>query len=161
MNKLLFTFLLLFLIIYSECSKCTDFKLTTTENTSDTTTENTKDTTGGETSETEGKTSETEGKTSETEGKTSETVAETTEAEAQTTETEAQTTETETIETVNERRRLANEVTEKDCKGLETRDNNKYQCVVKSDHKGCEEVSKEGANKLQISLSILILLFLI
>ena len=147
MNKLLFTFLLLFLIIYSECSKCTDFKLTTTENTSDTTTENTKDTTGGETSETE--------------GKTSETVAETTEAEAQTTETEAQTTETETIETVNERRRLANEVTEKDCKGLETRDNNKYQCVVKSDHKGCEEVSKEGANKLQISLSILILLFLI
>ena len=125
----MFTFLLLFLIIYSECSKCTDFKLTTTENTKDTTTENTKDVTGGE-SETEGKT-ETEGET-ETGGDDGES-----------------------------RRRLVNEVTEKDCKGLETRDNNKYQCVVKSDHKGCEEVSKEGANKLQISLSILILLFLI
>ena len=135
MNKLLFTFLLLFLIFYSECSKCTDFKITTTENTKDTTTENTKDVTGGE--------SETEGKT-ETEG-----------------ETETGGDDGEGEDDGESRRRLVNEVTEKDCKGLETSDNNKYQCAVKSDHKGCEEVPKEGVNKLQISLSILFLLFLI
>jgi len=59
------------------------------------------------------------------------------------------------------RRRLVNEVSEKDCKGLDTRDNSKYQCVVNKDHKGCEEISIEGANILKISLSILLLLLFI
>lgn len=59
------------------------------------------------------------------------------------------------------RRRLANAITNDECKKLSTQDDDKYQCVIKSDKSGCEEVSKEEAKIYKISFIILMLLFLL
>ena len=132
MNKLLYGYILLLIIIYSECSKCTDFKLPETK-------ENASSSSSGSPA------SSSNGPASSSNG-----------SPASSSNESPASSNSERL-----RRRLANEVTEKDCKDLETSNNEKYQCVLKSDHKGCEEISKEWANKLRISLSILIFLFII
>ena len=58
-----------------------------------------------------------------------------------------------------ERRRME-ELSQEDCKKLETSDDDKYQCVVSSDKKKCEEVKKENSEVLVLSLTVLLFLFL-
>ena len=53
------------------------------------------------------------------------------------------------------------ELSQEDCKKLRTSDDDKYQCVVSSDKKKCEEVKKENSEVLLVlSLTILLFLFL-
>ena len=52
-------------------------------------------------------------------------------------------------------------LTNDNCKGLDTQDNNKYQCVVSEDQTQCVEVKKENSNSLKLSCFPIIFLFLI
>ena len=58
------------------------------------------------------------------------------------------------------RRRLSL-LTNDNCKGLDTLDNDKYQCVVSEDQTQCVEVKKENSNSLKLSAFSIIFLFLI
>ena len=55
------------------------------------------------------------------------------------------------------RRLLDNE----DCKSLKTADDNKYQCVVSSDGKRCEEVAKENSSRLFLSFIFAIIFIIV
>ena len=59
------------------------------------------------------------------------------------------------------RLRLLNSLTNDDCKNLKTSDDSKYQCVVKADKTGCEEVDKESSKILYLSFSFLIIFILL
>ena len=60
----------------------------------------------------------------------------------------------------NGNRRILDVLNENDCKNLRTQDDNKYQCVVSSDHSRCVEVEKEGSKLLYLSFP-LVLIFII
>ena len=59
-----------------------------------------------------------------------------------------------------ETRRRMEGLSQEDCKKLRTSDDDKYQCVVSSDKKKCEEVKKENSEVLVLSLTVLRFLFL-
>ena len=59
------------------------------------------------------------------------------------------------------RLRLLNSLTNDDCKNLKTSDDSKYQCAVKADKTGCEEVDKESSKILYLSFSFLIIFILL
>ena len=156
MNKLLYGYILLLIIIYSECSKCTDFKLPETkENASSSSS-------GSPASSSNGPASSSNGSpASSSNGNPASSSSGSSSSSSNGSPASSSNESPASSNSEQLRRRLANEVTEKDCKDLETSNNEKYKCVLKSDHKGCEEISKEWANKLRISLSILIFLFII
>ena len=58
-------------------------------------------------------------------------------------------------------RRLAELLDNEDCKSLKTEDDNKYQCVVSSDHKKCEEVLKENSSRLFLSFIFAIIFIIV
>ena len=57
-------------------------------------------------------------------------------------------------------RSLAKLLDTEDCKSLKTQDDDKYQCVVSSDRKRCEEVAKENSSRLFLSF-IFAIIFII
>ena len=57
-------------------------------------------------------------------------------------------------------RSLAKLLDAEDCKSLKTEDDDKYQCVVSSDRKKCEEVAKENSSRLFLSF-IFAIIFII
>ena len=59
------------------------------------------------------------------------------------------------------RLRVLSSLTDDDCKKLKTSDDKKYQCVASSDKSKCEEVEKESSSLLYLSLSFLIILFIL
>ena len=63
-------------------------------------------------------------------------------------------------DTLDGRRRLSL-LTNDNCKGLDTQDNDKYKCVVSEDQTQCIEVKKENSNSLKLSAFSIIFLFLI
>ena len=59
------------------------------------------------------------------------------------------------------RLRVLSSLTDNDCKKLRTIDDKKYQCVLSSDKSKCEEIEKESSRLLYLSLSFLIILFIL
>ncbi len=71
-----------------------------------------------------------------------------------------QVTPVETPEILRLKRKLSL-LTNDNCKGLDTQDNDKYQCVVSEDQTQYVEVKKENSNNLKLSAFSIIFLFLI
>ena len=59
------------------------------------------------------------------------------------------------------RLRVLSSLTDNDCKKLRTIDDKKYQCALSSDKSKCEEIEKESSRLLYLSLSFLIILFIL
>ena len=159
MKRALYVFLLFLVINSVFSSECTNKKATIqNETSSDTTISSQIATTTPGSQATESTTTT----SSATESTTQAETESTTQAETDTTTQ----TETEAIEEDNEeettedrrRRRILQLLNEDDCKNLKTQDDNKYQCVVNSQHTECEEVEKEGSNILYLSSCLFMIL---
>ena len=138
----LFIFLLFSIIAHVLASECTEKKINieseATDNTQEPTEGNTQEATGGNTQEATG------GNTQEATGGNTQ---------------EATGGNTQEANNVNSSgRRMLNILTNEDCKKLKTQDDDKYQCVVKSNNLECIEVEKESSFGLKFSLSIILFL---
>ena len=158
MKKNLYIFFLILLLSCKECSKCTEFKPSVEKESSSS---------GSGTGNNSGSESEAEESSSSGSGTGDSNDSEEDAEESSSSESEAEESnnseEEEKIPLKRRirRRRLNNKITNTQYKDLETSDNNKYKCVVNSNHTGCEEVKKEESKKLRTSLIILILLFVL
>ena len=163
MRKILFTFLLILIIENSYESECTKKVADQSE---DTNNSNSQQPTNISTSQ------EATSDPSEGGSKPSSTSKSSTESESETstqsssviqTSSQADTSTTSSISPSQERERLrslAKLLDTEDCKSLKTEDDDKYQCVVSSDRKRCEEVAKENSSRLFLSF-IFAIIFII
>ena len=165
MRKILFTFLLILIIENSYESECTkkvadQSEDTTNSNSQQPTNISTSQEATSDPSEGGSKPSSTSKSSTESESETSTQSSSVIQTSSQADTSEKSTSEISSTILSGRLRSLAKLLDTEDCKSLKTEDDDKYQCVVSSDRKRCEEVAKENSSRLFLSF-IFAIIFII